>query len=256
MKIITDLKQLNIKEPAVITIGCFDGVHLAHKEILTLTRQEALNIKGVSVVITFANHPQLYLHPQDTDFGVLCDEQDKMNHIADTGIDYCVNIPFNQKIADLKYTDFIHALQKRINIQAMVMGKDHGIGYRREGNLKKLMAMTKTDHINIIVANNVKINGEKVSSTAIRNKIAEGDIAGANAMLGYNYSMRVYAGTGLGKFYRFMFTTPHILTPHDKILYNVSMEGKQMKAYTDLFYIYVEDKLCKKVDKSIITFIG
>lgn len=256
MKTITDIQHLSIKKPAVITIGCFDGVHLAHRAILERTCKEAHAIQGVSVVITFANHPKLYLNARNTDFGILCDPNDKAAYIADLGIDYYINLPFNKEVADMSYIDFMQMLKKHINIKSMVMGKNHGLGHKREGNVKKLSHLSHTDHINMIIVNDVKVNGEKVSSSAIRNKIAQGDIAGANAMLGYNYKMHVYAGTGLGKFYRFMFTTPHILTPHNKILYNVIMEDKPVKAYTDLFYIYVEDRFCKKVDKSVITFIS
>ncbi len=256
MKTITDINLLNIKKPAVITIGCFDGVHLAHRTILERTCREAKAIQGVSVVITFAHHPKLYFKSRNVDFGLLCDPNDKAAYIADMGIDYYVTLPFNKDIAEMTYNDFLQMLKKHINIQAMVMGKNHGLGHNREGNVKKLSLMSLTDHIKMIIVNNVKVNGEKVSSTAIRNKIAKGDIAGANAMLGYNFKMHVYAGTGLGKFYRFMFTTPHILTPHNKILYNVIIEDKQVRAYTDLFYVYVEGRFCKKIDKSVITFIS
>ena len=122
------IKQLKTDRLSAICIGSFDGVHIAHKKILQKTKQEAAKIKGISIVISFSNHPYQVLHPHNKNFGLLCTEEDKITRIAEAGIDYYISLDFNQKTANTTYLDFIHLLKKQLNMHTLVMGQNHHFG--------------------------------------------------------------------------------------------------------------------------------
>ncbi len=199
-----EIKRLEeIKEPlkkAVLTIGNFDGVHLGHQKIIKEVVSEAKKIKGQSVVMTFDPHPVRFFHP-DKEFHLLtlCDEKAKI--IEKLGVDILLCVRFNNELASLEPEEFIKAiLVDKIGAKAVIIGRDYRFGKARKGDIKLLRKESKRYGFTVKVVNPVKIKGETISSTKIRNLILKGDVKKASAFLGRPYSIEgiVVKGTGRG----------------------------------------------------------
>ena len=256
MIIIHAIDPLETERLSAVCIGNFDGVHTAHKQILQQTRQEAINMNGISVVISFSKHPQAVLHPQNKHFGLLCSEEDKIKRIADMGIDDYISLNFNQEMAETSYLDFIRTLKNKLNLHTLVMGGNHHFGKGKGGNLSAIQAAAATENINIALVDDIYINQEKVSSSAIRAKILKGDFAGANAMLGFQYSLTAYNAGSWTKYTRFMPLNNQAILPPAHKQYTISIDNTITTAHTDGFYIYIESAECHQKEKVIISFLN
>ncbi|MBQ4477464.1 MAG: FAD synthetase family protein [Bacteroidales bacterium] len=172
-----------------ISVGSFDGVHLAHHQILQKLAQEAENIGGQSLVVTFSTHPRAVIDP-DYQLKLLNTIEEKNQLIARFHIDNILYLNFDKQTANLSYQDFYFFLLKHINIQSIVMGFNHSFGKNKEGNFNSLTALNQ-NKIHIINVEQQKIHNENISSTIIRRHLQNGDIALANKLLGYSYSIAI-----------------------------------------------------------------
>ena len=189
MNIYNHIEQINSNIPMAISVGSFDGVHLAHHQILQKLAQEAENIGGQSLVVTFSTHPRAVIDP-DYQLKLLNTIEEKNQLIARFHIDNILYLNFDKQTANLSYQDFYFFLLKHINIQSIVMGFNHSFGKNKEGNFNSLTALNQ-NKIHIINVEQQKIHNENISSTIIRRHLQNGDIALANKLLGYSYSIAV-----------------------------------------------------------------
>lgn len=202
MKIHTDLTSVNqIKRP-VITIGSFDGVHLGHREILKHLVNQAKNVQGSSVVITFHPHPRQILHPHAPSIQLLHSPEEKAVQLEKAGIDHLVIVPFTTEFADLTadayVTDFLISL---FEPHTIIVGYDHQFGKDRTGNYALLEQYAKQGFFHLMEIPPQLLESVAISSTQIRKRLQSGDIESANALLGYAYSFSgmVQPGTQTGR---------------------------------------------------------
>lgn len=193
MQFITDIEAIEAPfAGAVITIGNFDGVHLGHKALFREVIERARKIDGTAVAITFEPHPMRVLRQTAKPPLITLAEQ-KRELIMKTGIDVLVQIPFTKTFASMAARDFLEGiLVERMGLKVFVVGGDYGFGKNREGNLDFLRGASKTLGFELVIADWIQapIDGIRISSTRIREAVADGDLVNARKMLGRHYQIR------------------------------------------------------------------
>jgi riboflavin kinase/FMN adenylyltransferase len=186
----------DIKAPfrrGVITIGNFDGVHIGHQALFHEVIEKAEAIDGTSIAMTFEPHPLRVLgadhHPP-----LITVYPHKVELIQATGIDVLITIPFTREFAAVSASQFVQdLLVKKIGMTAIVVGKDYAFGRNREGDLTLLQRLAGTMGFELILSNWIRPNGDpakRISSTHIRQRVMDGQMAVAAKMLGRPYQIR------------------------------------------------------------------
>ena len=122
-------------ECSVVTIGNFDGIHLAHKDLLGKVVEEARKRQCRGVVLTFEPHPQKVLHPERKPFYLLTTLQEKLKLIEGLGIDAVVLIEFTQDFARTTAEEFVQGiLWDKLHLEKLIIGHDTAFGNRKSGN--------------------------------------------------------------------------------------------------------------------------
>jgi len=194
MKVFDHLDK--ITEPfknAVITIGNFDGVHIGHQALFHEVIEKAVAIGGMSVAMTFEPHPMRVLKQNNHPPLITLYEQ-KAELIERTGIDVLICVPFTLEFAALSAEQFVRdLLVQKIGVKAMVVGEDYNFGKNREGNIDLLKSYAPQYGFEVIVAGPIKMTTaftDRISSTKIRELVADGQMERAEKMLGRNYQVR------------------------------------------------------------------
>jgi riboflavin kinase / FMN adenylyltransferase len=202
MKILHGLDDFDLDSASAVTIGFFDGIHLAHQEILTKLVETARNNQLLSVVITFFPHPRTVLNPEAESFHFLSLLEEKIELFTHYSIDYLVIIPFTKTFSELSALDFIQEiLIKKARISQLLLGYDHNFGKNREGNLIYLDKNRQNFDFKVIEIPKILKQNISVNSSNIRKLLHQGNIQMANELLGRNYSLsgKVVKGNQLGR---------------------------------------------------------
>lgn len=188
-----------LKMSSVVTIGNFDGVHRGHQAIIRRTLELAQELNSLAIVLTFANHTEKVLGEAPL---LLNTPLFRRALLARQGVDALLEVEFTPNLADMEPEIFFETwLIKGLNIKALVIGHDFhfGSGGRGEYRLLKLMA----DQAGILLERVAPLqeDGEIISSSKIRQMLAEGRIEQANRMLGYNFMIEgeVIKGEQIGR---------------------------------------------------------
>ena len=191
MEIITSLDaELKNKYPStVIALGTFDGLHLGHTDVINTAKDYAERSGLKLAVFTFSNHPLALIRPDLVPVRIISAEE-KIKLLESFGVDYLINIPFTEDFAALSPDEFLDRLAC-FNYRCLVVGENFTYGFLGSGKTETLERSGRKNGFDVIVRPLVKMNGNVVSSTGIRNLIQAGHIEYANRMLG-----RAYAITG------------------------------------------------------------
>ena len=194
-----ELARLSPGKDTLLTIGVFDGVHLGHKHLISQLVGKAEQENLLSVVVTFRQHPQHVLHP-GTGLPFLTDLAERGKLLKNEGVDIIVPLSFTAETSQLSACDFTNLLRKHLGMRGMVIGPDFALGRKREGNADALGALGREMGFSVTVVPPVVINGEVVSSTAIRKALSDGDVHRVRRLSGRGFSLRgpVVAGAGRG----------------------------------------------------------
>ncbi len=184
--------------PSVVTIGAFDGIHLAHRELLRLVRERAAQMGAVSVVITFDPHPLSVLAPQKSP-KLLTLQPVKLELLAESGIDRLLVLPFTRDFSLWPPEKFVkEALRKALRAVAVIVGDNFRFGYGAAGDANLLAELGKQWDFETQVLPAVHIRRMPVSSSQIRSLLEQGDVSHANRLLGRPFSVRQSIESGLG----------------------------------------------------------
>ena len=206
-------------QPAVITIGSFDGVHRGHRVVIDTMRNVAAERNIVSTVVTFEPHPREVLFPDEPPMKILSSFEEKARLLEEAGVDRLVVLPFSVELAGMDYATFVkEILIRQLNMDALVVGYDHSFGKDRKGNFKSLKVMSEELGFFLEQGRVFSENEINVSSTKIRRAIENGDLATAGDYLGYGYGCRgvVSKGYSLGR--TLGFPTANILIDDERKL--------------------------------------
>ena len=202
--------------PTVVTLGNFDGLHQGHQVLIRLTQQIAEQNGLKSVVFSFFPHPmQLF---SKTMFQTILSPEEKRFLIEEMGVSLLVEYPFSQVFADLPPEEFVRKiLFQEMRCHTIVVGEDYRFGKNGAGDAALLARIGKEGGVDVITVPFVRYEGEKVSSTAIRQALAEGNLKRANGMLGSAYFVRgvVTGGKQLGR--TIGFPTANVTAPPMKL---------------------------------------
>lgn len=174
---------------ATVTVGTFDGVHLAHRAVLEETRRRAEAAGRESVVVTFSPHPLEVVRPGRAP-RLLTTELERRVRFAESGIGHALVVHFDQALASLPPEAFVEqVLVRRCGLEELVIGYDHGFGRDREGNAATLRAIGAERGFEVTVVPPVLVGSERVSSSAIRAAVERGDLRAAGRLLGRPYDL-------------------------------------------------------------------
>lgn len=189
-----------IDMPIIATIGMFDGVHLGHRSLIAFVQENARKRGVPTAVITFATHPREVLRPNDM-MPLLNTFDERMQHLAETGIDYAIVLEFSQELAQKSAYEFISLLHECYNVQALCIGYDHRFGHNRSEGFAEYCRHGQEIGVEIIEAKPFVIEQGTISSSATRKALMAGDIYKASAMLGYHYTLagKVVEGSQIGR---------------------------------------------------------
>lgn len=180
------LKKINKNENIVLALGYFDGVHLGHQKIISELVKCAKSNNTKSALLTFQTNPSnFFKDKQSPDIQTI---QDREENLKALGVDFIYELNF-EEFKNIEAIDYLELLIKNFKPIAIVVGYNHTFGKNRFGNAEFLKQnSTKYNYKSIIVPEQKK-NEERISSTSIRNKISLGDLEGAQALLGRNFSI-------------------------------------------------------------------
>ena len=195
MQVHREINLLPSFKNAVITIGTFDGVHTGHLQIIKQLKQEASEVNGESVIITFHPHPRMVLSPPQqgekkysSSVSLLNTPDEKVELINRQDIDHLIVVPFTHEFSLLTAEEYIrNFLVDKFHPHTIIIGYDHHFGKQRRGNYKLLEAYADQFNFTVKEIPEHIINHVAISSTKIREALLNADIETANNFLGYPY---------------------------------------------------------------------
>ena len=211
-------------EGSAVTIGAYDGVHLGHQTVIAGVRRRA-EARGLrSAVVTFDRHPASVVRPESAP-RLLTDLDQKLELLGATGIDYCLVVTFDEARSQESPDDFVReVLADCLNARVVVVGEDFHFGHQRKGNVALLRGLGselgfEVEGVELVdAAGEVAGDHARVSSTRIRHALAEGDLVGANALLGRPYEVRGLVAHGDERGRELGFPTANVSVPGDILL--------------------------------------
>lgn len=264
MQVYRDLQHIKQFSNSVITIGTFDGVHKGHREIISKINSYAKALYGESVIITFYPHPRNIIKPQEPVF-YLNTLQEKLQLLEELQVQNVVVVPFSREFSEMEAEAFAEDfLIKKFKPKIIVFGYDHKFGRNRKGDIHLLKTIAAKDEIQVEEISEQTLNHITISSTKIRSCLKDGNIAEANALLGYTYSMSgiVVKGDQMGRTLGYPTANLHLddvqkLIPADGV-YVVQVKFKNDNAaYFGLLNIGNRptfDKTEKRIETYILDF--
>jgi riboflavin kinase / FMN adenylyltransferase len=203
--------------PSLVSVGNFDGVHRAHVRVLNDIVTRAKQRGAHSVAVTFEPHPMRILRP-DAGFKLLTPTPEKVRLLERTGIDAVVLIPFTRDLSLMSPREFVKLiLCDRLRALEVHEGYNFRFGHKAAGDVTLLTELGTECGFEVIKYPEMRLRGESVSSTRIRELIQAGDIRRARFLLGRPFSIQSTAGRGRG--YGSKYTVPTInLSQYDELV--------------------------------------
>lgn len=202
MKIIHTAGEFERKGRKVcLAIGFFDGVHLGHQQIIRQTIADARQHSAVAVAVTFDTHPSTVVAPGRVPKLIYSLGQ-KLRVIESLGMDELLLIHFDRAFSEQSGEAFIRGLARDFGqMQSLCVGSNFTFGHKRTGNVALLKTLGAELHFTVHGMAAVSLDGRRVSSTLIRERIAAGDLDAAGQMLGRAWALAgtVVRGDGLGR---------------------------------------------------------
>jgi riboflavin kinase/FMN adenylyltransferase len=200
MGIEQELVNIAPKRETLLTIGVFDGVHMGHRYLLGRLKQQAREKDLLSGVVTFSPHPQSVLHPQGQLLW-LSDLEDRVEYLRELGIGLVIVLSFTPELAQLSAREFVALLRKYLKMSGLIIGPDFALGRGREGNANLLRLLGQEMGFTVETVPPFTLNGEIVSSTLIRQALAQGDLRKIKKLMGdyFNLSAKVISANKRGQ---------------------------------------------------------
>lgn len=192
-----DLRRVH--KPIVMAIGFFDGVHLGHRKVISTAMRIARNIGGETWILTFDNHPRSVIAPERNP-ELLTDTEQKLDIMQSLGVDGCIVLHFDRKLAMLKPSQFVRRIASIPSLSAVVVGENWRFGKGGNATASDLSRLI-SKHVRVVTVKTVKCKGLSVSSSRIRSALKIGALSEVKRMLGRPWSLRgtVVHGRGVGR---------------------------------------------------------
>lgn len=209
----------NVLIPTAIALGNFDGIHQGHRQVIRpiLASSPVENERVYKTVVTFHPHPQEFFSGQPR--RLLTPLNEKSSQLAMLGVDQLVLLPFDRELVNLSPDQFVETiLVNQLQARQVSVGLDFCFGRGRKGTAEDLQAIATRHGIEVIIAPLKRFDETRISSSAIRQALQEGNISYANYLLGRSYTLigRVVQGQQIGR--KLGFPTANLQLPEEKFL--------------------------------------
>ena len=190
-----------IARPTVLTLGVFDGLHLGHQLIVRTVVERARAVRAVPTVITFDPHPRAVLHPRSAP-PLLQTLDQKVEALGLLGVEQTIVVPFTREFAQLRAREFLRdVIYERLQAREVYLGRGFAFGRGREGDIKLLKSVSAELGFVAEEVPEVRLRGQRISSSLIRELLSGGRVNLARRMLGRPYGVegRVVRGRERGR---------------------------------------------------------
>jgi riboflavin kinase / FMN adenylyltransferase len=184
-----DLGQSGSRRAMVLTIGAFDGVHVAHQALISGAVMRARELGVEAVVLTFDPHPDSVIRP-DRPFVYLTDNDDKALLVGEIGAYRLIIQPFTREFASSPPENFVSLLLELADIKEIHIGEDFKFGYKAQGNVVRLREWGHQKGFQVKSLAPLEVEGVAVSSSRIRQLLLDGEVAQAGRLLARSHSLK------------------------------------------------------------------
>lgn len=217
MKIFHGTENANIQKPTVLTLGVFDGLHLGHQRIMQTVVERAKAVEAIPTAITFDPHPRAVLHPESAP-PLLQTLDQRLATLELLGIEQTIVIPFDRVFASQPAEDFLHEiLHDRLHAKEVYLGKGFAFGKERGGNIALLKKMSSELGFHADEVEEVRLRGQRISSSRIREMLTAGRVNLTRRMLGRPYGVEGVIIRGNRRGHTIGFPTAN-LKPHNRVI--------------------------------------
>ena len=237
MIVARSLNELARDKNSVVTVGTFDGVHRAHREIVREVVKRARSYGGRSVVVTFEPHPKEVVASAKGPVSLLTTMEERIELLGEMEIGVLLIVEFTYEFSRLTSREFYRRyVVEGTGVREVVVGYDHTFGRDREGDIEIITQLGREFDFTVHRVPQYAIDGESVSSTRIRHALREGNVERATKFLGHPYTLQgeVVPGDGRGKSigYRTANVAPvslkKVIPGRGVYLAGIRMEGRQL----------------------------
>lgn len=245
---------------AVISVGNFDGLHLGHQKILRQVIEFARSQQSIAGVITFDPHPLKVLRPGQAPPLVETLSQ-RIERFSAMGLEAALVLRFDRALAALSPEEFVRGvLVEELKTEAVLVGQNFRFGHRQQGNVDTLTELGRRFDFSVHIVEPVAIDGEYVSSTAVRNAVTEGRVAHAARLLGRPFALTGEIVKGAGRGSTVLFPTLN-LAPEQELLPKVGVyvtetrvEGRLYRSATNVGFRPTFDGTLLGVESHLFDF--
>ncbi len=182
------LESMRPDRPMALTIGAFDGIHLGHQRLIQQVRAAAARLDGESAVLTFDPHPDRVLYPE-RERRLLTMPEERARLIEALGIDHLLVLPFDRALAQVPAEAFMQAVCKAMALRELWVGPDARLGAGGRGTAPVLRELGQQLGYTVHEVQRLQVEDQIVSSTTIREALAEGQVAEAARLLGRPFAI-------------------------------------------------------------------
>jgi riboflavin kinase/FMN adenylyltransferase len=258
MRLFHGTDNAEIQRPTVLTLGVFDGLHLGHQLIMRTVVDRAQLGGAVPTVITFDPHPRAVLHPGSSP-PLLQTLDQKVEGFGVLGIEQTIVIRFTEEFSMIRAEDFLHdVVEERLHAKEVYLGKGFAFGHNREGNIELLRRVSSDLGFFADEVPEVRLRGKRVSSSRIRELLAQGRVNLARRMLGRPYGVegQVIRGTERGHVLGFPTANLHpqnrVIPARGVYVTGTLIEGQWRRSVTN---IGVRPTFGEETEPSVETFV-
>ena len=201
LKIYKNFNLSKIHKKSILLIGNFDGLHLGHQKLFKLAEKYSKKHKVKFGVLTFDPLPVMFFNKKLTNYRITSNLQKNLL-FEKAGVDFVIVSRFNKSFSKISADNFIKKIiVKKINPNFIFVSNNFKYGFRREGNVAKLISKENIYNYKIIKPSPLKKGKKIISSTLIRKLLQRGELKNANKLLGRNWSIIgvVQKGRRIGK---------------------------------------------------------
>ncbi len=214
---IDELARLSPRQDTLLTIGVLDGVHLGHRHLIAELKRQAGEGGLLAGVVTFHCHPQEVLLPQ-CKFPFLTNLEERIELIRHLGIELIVPLSFTRELSQLSAREFVSLLREHLRMRGLVMGPNFALGRGREGDASVLTALGREMGFIVTTVPFLRMEGQVVSSTAVREALSSGDVEQASRLLGRHFALSGTVVSGVERGRELGFPTANIAIEPNRAL--------------------------------------
>jgi riboflavin kinase/FMN adenylyltransferase len=217
MRLFHGTDNAEIARPTVLTLGVFDGLHLGHQLIVRTVVERARACGAVPTVITFDPHPRAVLYPESAP-PLLQTLDQKVEALGVLGVEQTIVVRFTPEFAHVRAGDFLRdVVNERLHAREVYLGRGFAFGHEREGDIELLRRVSERLGFRADEVPEVRLRGQRISSSRIRELLAEGRVNLARRMLGRPYGVEGQVVRGQARGAGLGFPTAN-LHPHNRVI--------------------------------------